>query len=323
MKDQFAESGFELIGNNYNDLDIYSRDAVLLIVLKKFKSDKKAFRVASNHIDERLVTELNDVLDHSVSRSQFHSVILTSAHKVVFSRGAKIEPVKDLSTEECEQFISVGQQLVSKIQNCPKVFVAAVNGLALGGGLELAMACDYRIASTRDNVILGLPEAHLGLIPAMGGIVNGVHILGRDEIYDIVSKGKVDITSERALKIGLADQLAEPQNLIESAYMLASERAIPKKSLFISGETIKSSEEHQKAISEYLSTVTLPKASDIAVAPIAYTLLSYVIDRRDSDNLLESLSYEREVFCYLQKTDDCKEGIDALINERLPLFEGR
>lgn len=322
MRDQISEAGFHKLESDFSDLDIYGYRETLLIEIKKFKDDRKAFRVAGNHIDSRLMSELNEIFQGHVKSSGITEIILTSGHKVAFSRGAKIELLKDATPAECDAYIVQAQKLIYSIQNCDKPVVAALNGLTLGGGLELALACDYRIAANRENVLLGLPEGHLGVLPAMGGTVNGVSVIGREKLLDLILNLRLDITAEVALEMGLVDKVTEPDNLITEACRLLSEKGSIKKAAFLDGEVQKSSEEYQKEIQEYLKKVELPAANKIKIAPYPAALLPFLLDKRDASNLIESLRYEREVFCFLQKTEDCREGITALIEERDPQFRG-
>lgn len=323
MRDQIADSGFTLLESDFLDLDIYIRDRVVLILMKKFKADRKAFRVAGNHIDLDLISELKSAFDIYSKDESVSGIILTSGHKVVFSRGAKIEQLKDVSAEECEEYILQAQNLICSIQNSARPVVAALNGLTLGGGLELALACDYRIASSRENVILGFPEAHLGVLPAMGGVVNGKIILGAELIYNIIHNYRLDIDAASALECGLIEKVAEPEDLIEQAFTLISDKADTKRSRKITGRADRSSDEYQQEIVEFLRSSEPENSVDLKIAPIPAQLLPFLLEKVNPENLVESLRYEREVFCYLQQTEDCIEGITALIEERAPRFSGK
>lgn len=322
MNDHFIEAGFTPLEHDFKDLDIYICEETLLIVMCKFRGDKKAFRIASNHLDEALILELGAAFDLGNSMDTINNIVITSAHKVAFSRGAKIEDIKGISTELCKKFIREAQELTIRIQNSPKTVVAALNGLTFGGGMEIALACDYRIASNRENVILGLPEAHLGLLPAMGGTMNCCGLIGKEGALAMIQSARMDISSEEAKEMGLVDQLTEPQELIAVTLAWLSAERRPKRVPEIFGESRKDSEEYQQEIADYLSSVSKPKSSEIDVAPYAHMLLPFLLEKHDPDNLVETLRYELEVFCFLQQTEDCREGIQALIDEREPVFQG-
>ena len=188
MVDLFEKNSFILQETNFRDIDLYQREDIALVVLRKFKNDIKAFRVAANHLDPEILGELDKVLTSLDYQDDIKAVIITSGHKVAFSRGAKIEIMLDADSEECRAFITGAQNFILKIQRLKKPVIAAINGLALGGGLELAMACDYRVLSDRENVVFGLPEASLGVIPGMGGTQNLSRLIGGERAMSIISE---------------------------------------------------------------------------------------------------------------------------------------
>lgn len=317
------KAGFTLEDGSFNDLDLYVKEGVAAIVMSKFKADKKEFRVASNHLDVRLIEELMLAFDHCERSLAIKSVVLTSAHKVAFSRGAKIELLLKSTDEQIRGFIELGHGMIKRIQNFPKPVVAALNGFALGGGLELAMACDYRVSSTRENAVFGLPEAHLGLIPAWGGTQNLPALVGVEQAKEIISKGRMDITAAIGKEMGLVDDLCEPEDLMGKAFSLAAQPNLARRSHPISGEAGKSPETIRKEIVDYLSTHPLSDPATIEVAPCAEAMGNFLVEHWDKDNIMKGLAYELEAFSYLQHTEDCHEGVQALADERPPKFKGR
>lgn len=323
MIDPFVENGFVVEGNDYNDLDVYKKDRVFLVSMHKFKNDKREFRQSGNHLDDGLISELCSILDTAAKRDDIKSLIITSSHRVAFSRGAKIEVILGATTEQCYKFIKGAQKLIIKCHQFPKPIVAAITGLTLGGGLELAMACDYRIASDRENVVFGLPESSLGIIPGMGGTQNLPRIVGKKIALDMMRNARVDVFAKHALEYGIIEKIVESNNLIEEAYSFASKKDLKKVTVDLSENKDITSSKIIDEIKEYLKTAKIEIESGMKAAPISRSLLSFIVDKTEFCSLIDGLKYEQEVFAYLQQTEDCKEGIQALIKERSPVFKGK
>lgn len=326
MDNIFEESGFSPITGNYLDLEIFCKENVLLISMKKNKSDKKLFRQASNALDANLVHELQAALQQAVADTKCEAVILSSSHKVAFSRGAKIEELAAVGPADAHLFIQGVQQLILDIQRCPKPVVAAITGLTFGGGLELALACDYRISSSRDNVVVfGFPEALLGVIPAMGGTQNLARVIGKEKAFDIIYNARIDITPLKAKELGIVDQLVEQEQLVNGAFAIAHgarEKGFTKTLIPGNEQLTTSSEAIQKEIAAYLKNhAPAPVAGDSA-SPLARALIKLIFEKTTPDHYLDGLKYEEEVICYLQQTKDFQEGIRALQEERKPVFKG-
>jgi enoyl-CoA hydratase/carnithine racemase len=319
----FEKSGYIKLDQTYKDLDLYQKNNVGLISMNKFKDDKKAHRISGNHLDYRMIEELEKALSFFEESKTIHSVILTSSHKVAFSRGAKIEEVLGASTQECRDFLSEAQNLLITVQSFSKPLIAAITGLTLGGGLELALACDYRISSTRENVVFGFPEITLGLIPAMGGTQNLTRVIGKEKALEMIINGVSDITPEKALELHLINKAVPPAELIEEAYQFAK-GVNQKKTIDLEKYKVTiSQEEIIHDIHHYLEDNKSEEPWNSGVAPIAQGLTRLLFSKMDEEEYLNGLLYEFEVFSYLQQTEDCEEGIQALIEERRPKFKGR
>ncbi|MEZ4268675.1 MAG: enoyl-CoA hydratase-related protein [Myxococcota bacterium] len=141
-------------------------------------------------------------------------LIITGAGNKAFVAGADIAEMAGLSQEEAEEFARLGQSLTSEIEAVPKAVIAAVNGYALGGGCELAMACDFILAS--DNAQFGQPEVGLGLIPGFGGTQRLARIVGRATAKELIFTGEI-INAQRALAIGLANGVYSQAELLQRA----------------------------------------------------------------------------------------------------------
>jgi len=323
MSNIFEENGFSLLDNSYKDLEVYRKEDVLLITLAKFKGDKKAFRQASNHLDAGLLSELSDVFDTLAGKDDVFSVILTSSHKVAFSRGAKIEVLAEATVEQSRLFIKEAQKIILQIQRSNKPVIATINGLTLGGGLELAMACDYRLSSDRENVVFGLPEASLGIIPAMGGTQNLARLVGKERAQEIIINARADIFAEAAKQYGLIDKIVPSEKLIEEAFLFAANRDLKKRDSLDLNKITVSEPSIRQRIENYLATQTIEIVAGQKAAPMAKALLTFLFEKATEYTYLDGLKYEQEIFCYLQPTSDCKEGIKALTEERPPVFQGK
>jgi 3-hydroxyacyl-CoA dehydrogenase/enoyl-CoA hydratase/3-hydroxybutyryl-CoA epimerase len=144
-------------------------------------------------------------------------VVLISGKPDTFIAGADIEEFTALTTQaEAERLSFEGQEMVSRIETLPKPVVAAINGACLGGGLELALACHYRVAGDHPKTQLGLPEVQLGVIPGAGGTQRLPRLIGLRASLDMILTGKSE-RAARALRLGLVDEVVPPSILRRTA----------------------------------------------------------------------------------------------------------
>jgi enoyl-CoA hydratase len=127
--------------------------------------------------------------------------------------------MRDLELADAERFVYAGQELTRDIERMGKAVIAAVNGYALGGGTEIALACDIRVAA--DRAVFGLPEVTLGILPGWGGTQRAVRLLGRGLALDLVLTGR-RVNAEEALRIGLVNRVVPAAELMSSAREIAS-----------------------------------------------------------------------------------------------------
>jgi enoyl-CoA hydratase len=164
---------------------------------------------ALNALNAELVTELNAVLDEVAKDEKIRVAVITGAGRA-FSVGADLVEAQKLDPSAVKGFIESGQHLFDKIENLDKPVIAALNGFTLGGGVELAMACDLRIASEAARI--GSPEVAVGLIPAWGGTVRMPKIVGRGKATELILTGG-QIDAKEAERIGLVNKTVPADEL--------------------------------------------------------------------------------------------------------------
>ncbi|MBP3840146.1 MAG: enoyl-CoA hydratase/isomerase family protein [Chryseobacterium sp.] len=173
-----------------------------------------------NALNYKTIRELSDAFGKLNDDREIRVIILTGSGEKSFVAGADIKEFSDFGTEAAEDLARNGQNLLfNKIENLNKPVIAAVNGFALGGGLELAMACHIRYAS--DNAKLGLPEVTLGLIPGYGGTQRLPQLVGKGIANELIFSAKM-ITAERAKEIGLVNEVFSSSELLEKTKELAT-----------------------------------------------------------------------------------------------------
>lgn len=171
-----------------------------------------------NALNKATLEELADAVATTVQDPDIRGVLLTGAGEKAFVAGADISEFSDYDVNQGRELAQRGQQTVfDAIAHCPKPFVAAINGFALGGGLELAMACHIRIAA--ENAKLGLPEVTLGLIPGYGGTQRLTRLVGKGRAMEMITTADM-ITAEKALQIGLVNDVVPAGELIAKAEAL-------------------------------------------------------------------------------------------------------
>jgi enoyl-CoA hydratase len=166
-----------------------------------------------NALNNRVIAELGEVIDALRADRDVGGVILTGAGRA-FVAGADISELEQVSGNSAEALAKRGQSVFSRFETSPKPTVAAVNGFALGGGCELAMACHVRIAS--ENAKFGQPEVKLGLIPGYGGTQRLPRIVGKGRALQLLLTGEM-IDAQEALRIGLVNRVVAADELIPAA----------------------------------------------------------------------------------------------------------
>jgi len=172
-----------------------------------------------NALNQETIAELHQAFDQLDKDSETRAIIITGSGEKAFVAGADISEFADFGPDKGRELSLQGQQkLFDFVENLGTPVIAAINGFALGGGLELAMACHIRVAS--NTARMGLPEVSLGLIPGYGGTQRLPQLVGKGKAFEMIMTAGM-IRSEDALKFGLVNHLTEPDDLIEFSYQLA------------------------------------------------------------------------------------------------------
>lgn len=165
-----------------------------------------------NALNSMVMAELESVVVEIENDPSIRGAIITGLGHKAFVAGADISEFAGLDTAQGMDLARRGQEIFFKIENCSKPIIAAVNGFALGGGCELAMACHFRIAS--ENAQFGQPEVNLGLIPGYGGTQRMVQLIGKGRALELLMSGKL-IDAATALNYGLVNYIVKQEELLE------------------------------------------------------------------------------------------------------------
>jgi enoyl-CoA hydratase len=194
----------------YNNVLYQTDNGIGMITLNRPK--------ALNALNSELLTELNGLLDEIAQDDSVKVVIITGSGDKAFVAGADIAEMQNISPLEGRAFGKFGQAIFNKLENIPQPVIAAVNGFALGGGCELAMACDIRIAS--DKAKFGQPEVGLGIVPGFGGTQRLPRLIGKGRAKELLYTADM-INAEEAYRIGLVNRIVAADELLSTAKELA------------------------------------------------------------------------------------------------------
>jgi enoyl-CoA hydratase len=208
MEDELIEEGAVL---EYDHLEVEVDDqGVAILRVNRPK--------ALNALNSAVLEELRDAVVELAHAPEVRVVLITGAGDKAFVAGADISEMADLGAMDARDLSHMGQDTFATIEACPKPVIAMINGFALGGGLELAMACHLRVAST--SARLGLPEVSLGLIPGFGGTQRLSRLAGPGVAREWILTGD-HFSAEEAHRVGVVNRLAEPDQLLEVSRKLA------------------------------------------------------------------------------------------------------
>jgi enoyl-CoA hydratase/carnithine racemase len=228
-------------------------------------------------------------LDAAIIKARFdsavHVIVLRGAGEKFFSAGADINMLSKESNEFRNQFALFGHETLSRLENTPKLVIAAINGHCVGGGLEIAMACDIRIAK-KNAGRTGLAEVNLGVIPGMGGTQRLPRLVGKARAMDLAATGRM-IAFEEALEFGLINEIFEGDDFFDQVLDYARQFVAPNKP--------------SKAVG----------------------LIKRAIQTGLQGSQWEGLAFERELLAQAFATSDAVEGLSAYKDKRVAKFEGK
>lgn len=195
---------------NWKNLTYERKDRVAVLVINRSRS--------LNSLDAETIDELEGAFAEIERDNEVWAVIITGAGDKAFISGADIQQFIGLKAPDSQHFARRGQALFRRIEELGKPVIAAINGYALGGGCEFAMACTLRIASEKSR--FGQPEVKLGLIPGYGGTWRLPRLVGKGKALELILTGDM-ITAQEALSLGLVNAVAPPDKLLETAFEMA------------------------------------------------------------------------------------------------------
>ena len=256
---------------------------------------------AANIFDRRTLMELGEELDFIAGAPQLKGVIITSAKPSIFIAGADLKTLSEAaSSEDVRGLIDLGQAVMNRLAALPIPTVAAIHGAAVGGGCELCLSCDYRVASTDRVTKIGLPETQLGLLPAWGGSTRLPRLIGLPKALDIILAGKT-LAAKPAWKCGMVDELVPAEYLVETAARMIG-RGKPRRP----GRRLVNNRLAGAVIAIRLRSRLLKKTR--GHYPAVLKALE-VITRGISKSIPESLALERNGIVELAQTNACRNLI--------------
>ena len=171
-----------------------------------------------NALNRKTLDELGDCLKKARADDDIRVLILTGAGEKAFVAGADINELSQQTPVNGREFTLYGQEIFHRLETLGKPVIAAINGFALGGGCELALACTLRVAAR--NAKLGQPETKLGIIPGYGGTQRLARLCGKGVAHELILTGEM-ISAEEALRVGLVNRVVEPGELLATAEAIA------------------------------------------------------------------------------------------------------
>jgi enoyl-CoA hydratase/carnithine racemase len=254
-------------------IDLSLHDRVAYITMK---------RAPVNSYNLSFIQELEEALKIIEDNPQIRVAIIQSGLSGFFSAGADIRVLLNSTKDTNIRMIQSAQRVFSRIADIPKIFVAQINGHALGGGLELALACDFRFAAD-GNYRIGLPEVTLGLLPGNGGTQRLPRLIGWVRALDLMLSGKL-LSPTEAYHLGIVDRLFPADALASETLKFAN---------------------------------SLARGAFKAVAAI-----KLAVRRGMDRPLAEGLALELNLVSALLDTEDAREGLNAFLEKRPPQFKG-
>ncbi|HYV26960.1 MAG TPA: 3-hydroxyacyl-CoA dehydrogenase NAD-binding domain-containing protein, partial [Candidatus Eisenbacteria bacterium] len=255
----------------------------------------------ANIFDEVTLTELGKELSLIAQNPEIKGLVLTSAKPSIFIAGADLKSMSEAgSIGQIRELIELGQNVMNRLTALPIPTVAAIHGAALGGGYELCLACDYRVASTDHATKIGLPETQLGLLPAWGGATRLPRLIGLPKALDLILAGKT-LTAKKALKRGLVDELAPEEYLLDVAIRAITHAKPRRRNHLLLNNAITASIIAKRVRSQLLQKTRGHYPAVLKALEVITTGISKTIPK--------SLALEREGILELVQTGACRNLI--------------
>jgi enoyl-CoA hydratase/carnithine racemase len=239
-------------------------------------------RPPANSYDKAFVDELDAAIEEARRDDAVKAILVRSASERFFSAGADVSVFARSGLDEQKAFVVCANEAMSKFESTPKVVVAAIGGHCLGGGLEMALCCDFRIAA-EGTYRIGLPEVTLGLLPGTGGTQRLPRLIGRQKALDFMLRGTT-LPPQDALGAGIVDEVVPAAELLD--------KALERLRAYATGPTF-----------------AIGRIKKAAVLGFGM-------------RLDEGLRLERELLTELFKSEDAKEGVTAFVEKRKPNYKG-
>jgi enoyl-CoA hydratase len=195
---------------SYENILVEIRESIAVLTLNRPK--------VLNALNAATFRELNTALSELVANPAVRAILLTGSGEKAFAAGADIQELAQVSAMDGQALALNGQRLFDRIENCGKPVIACVNGFALGGGCELALACTFRIAS--ETAKFGQPEVKLGLLPGYGGSQRLPRLVGKGAALKLLLTGEM-IPALEALRIGLVEEVVAPDQVLARGEQIA------------------------------------------------------------------------------------------------------
>jgi len=240
-------------------------------------------RPPANSYDKAFLDDLSGAIDEARFDSEVKAIVVRSASERFFSAGADVKMFASTDAEYQFAFVIHANEIMSKLERTPKVVIAAINGHCLGGGLEIALCCDVRVAA-EGTYSIGLPEVTLGVLPGTGGTQRLPRLVGRQKAFDLMMLG-APVRPAQAKEIGIVDEVVPADKLLPTAIDRAA---------------------------QYGSGPTLARGR-IKLAVVLGSGMPFA----------DAMLLEHEAVGRLFASEDFKEGVKAFGEKRKPVYRGR
>jgi enoyl-CoA hydratase/carnithine racemase len=240
-------------------------------------------RPPANSYDIKFMQDLNAAIDGIATNDDIKTALVISASEKFFCGGADIKAFLASTAEENVRMVNFAHMALAKMARIPKIFIAVINGYAMGGGLEIALACDLRLAGD-GKFLLALPESNLGLLPGNGGTQRLPRLIGANRALELMLTGGT-VGPQEALALGIVNKVFPADSLLDEAKAYATK--------FANGPTL------------------------------ALAHIKRCVHEGMNMSLADGLALERELISELFVSEDAREGLSAFVEKRKAEFKGK